>query len=351
MKYSVSFTAWYLNFDRIWQLLNPLELAEHFARLEGVTGRAYMNSSIGIARLMIKQKLEEWLHCNAVRSLGESIVTHNLKPGDLFTIYQDFYGRGLSKYAGIPGDLPRDAVAELYNTLKYDSKRTIRIRFSPSNLISSTAWNRLGGHTKLFCFCYVESLSDGEIVGSPYLIGDIHTGLELETPGSWDGHKYGEVHVARIDQFDKIAEVFQSERKAPDLKLLEKIAEADVKGAIAEIIHENNPPKDWGGETSDLFSTNLSIERKFLPSAFLFKGPARFSEMKMTHLGKNGDQIMRLFTEPADLLILQHCHKVSNPVRSTMRAFASRIHDLRYFSIIDGYDTVRLLQAYQKCGF
>ncbi len=72
--------------------------------------------------------------------------------------------------------------------------------------------------------------------------------------------------------------------------------------------------------------------------------------MKMTHLGKNGDQIERLFSEPAELLVLQHCHKVSTAVRSTIRAFASRIHDLRYFAIVDGYDTVRLLTAYGKCG-
>ena len=36
--------------------------------------------------------------------------------------------------------------------------------------------------------------------------------------------------------------------------------------------------------------------------------------------------------------------------RSTMKAFASRVHDLRYFTVIDGYDTVRLLKTYGKCG-
>ncbi|MCS1412289.1 MAG: hypothetical protein M2R45_05495 [Verrucomicrobia subdivision 3 bacterium] len=73
--------------------------------------------------------------------------------------------------------------------------------------------------------------------------------------------------------------------------------------------------------------------------------------MKMTDLGKNGDQINRLFNEPADLLVLQHCHEITAPVRGTMRAFAQRMGDLRIFCLINGYDTVRLLRAYGKCGF
>ena len=70
--------------------------------------------------------------------------------------------------------------------------------------------------------------------------------------------------------------------------------------------------------------------------------------MTLAECGKNGDQIDRLFSEPAYLLILQHCHYVKTDVRNTMKAFASRINDLRYFTIIDGYDTVRLLRAYNK---
>jgi len=87
-----------------------------------------------------------------------------------------------------------------------------------------------------------------------------------------------------------------------------------------------------------------------MSTAFLLKGPSKFFPMKMVHLGKNGDQIERLFSEPADLLVLQNCHEVTNPVRATMRAYACRIYDLRYFTIIDGADTVRLLKAYGKCG-
>ena len=65
---------------------------------------------------------------------------------------------------------------------------------------------------------------------------------------------------------------------------------------------------------------------------------------------KNGDQIGRLFDEPADLLVLQHCHEVTSAVRKQMRAYAQQMGNPRRFCIIDGYDTVRMLRAYNKCG-
>jgi hypothetical protein len=68
--------------------------------------------------------------------------------------------------------------------------------------------------------------------------------------------------------------------------------------------------------------------------------------MKATHLGKNGDQITRLASEPAQLLVLQHCHLVSRPVREQLRAFAVNPCAPRRYCIIDGPDTYRLLKAY-----
>ena len=88
------------------------------------------------------------------------------------------------------------------------------------------------------------------------------------------------------------------------------------------------------------------LEGERVTAAFLLKGPSKFHEMKITDLGKNGDQIVRLFQEPADFLILQHCHPVGTAVRHTMKAFAMS-HQRRYV-VIDGYDTLRILRAYEK---
>ena len=72
--------------------------------------------------------------------------------------------------------------------------------------------------------------------------------------------------------------------------------------------------------------------------------------MTPADLGKNGDKIGRLFDESAELLVLQHCHEVTSAVRKQMRAYAQQMNRPRQFCIIDGYDTIRILRAYNKCG-
>ncbi len=64
-------------------------------------------------------------------------------------------------------------------------------------------------------------------------------------------------------------------------------------------------------------------------------------------LGKNGDQLYRLFNIPTDIYIVQHCHTISPAVRKTVEAFAlqrSLTVACRYV-IMDGYETARLLRA------
>lgn len=42
--------------------------------------------------------------------------------------------------------------------------------------------------------------------------------------------------------------------------------------------------------------------------------------MDVKALGKNGDQIDQLFTEPAELLVLRHCHQIKPSVVNMMDA-------------------------------
>jgi hypothetical protein len=72
--------------------------------------------------------------------------------------------------------------------------------------------------------------------------------------------------------------------------------------------------------------------------------------MSLAVLGKRGDQIDRLFTEPAQLLVLQHCHNVRSEVRGLMKAYAMRQGDPRRFCVIDGPATLKVLRAYNLCG-
>jgi hypothetical protein len=68
--------------------------------------------------------------------------------------------------------------------------------------------------------------------------------------------------------------------------------------------------------------------------------------MGLNNLGKNNDQIVRLASEPADVLIVQHCHDILPAVRQTLRAFAVQPGRPRRYCLIDGRDSLRLLMGY-----
>jgi hypothetical protein len=159
-----------------------------------------------------------------------------------------------------------------------------------------------------------------------------------------------ECHVDSIDSFSAVRNIPPVNNRR-DLEPLKAIPEQAIKTAFAEIVGELVVPNDWSGERSDLFSDRVVLNGSRISTAFAFKGPAQFRPMAMAQLGKNGDQIDRLFSEPADLLVLQHCHEITTPVRAAMRAYAQQMGKPRLFCLIDGYDTIRLLRAYDKCGF
>jgi hypothetical protein len=129
-------------------------------------------------------------------------------------------------------------------------------------------------------------------------------------------------------------------------RIMLSISEANIKIALAEIIGEPFVPKDWGGERSDLYSNHLAIDRRRVSAAFLLKGPSVPGPMHVADTGKRGDQIVRLFDEPAELLVLQHCNKVETSVVKMMRAFAVDPARPRRYCVIDGTATYAILKAY-----
>jgi hypothetical protein len=106
-------------------------------------------------------------------------------------------------------------------------------------------------------------------------------------------------------------------------------------------------PGRTGGERSDHFASHLRLQGRRLTAAFLLKGAGQgFRPMHMTHLGKRGDRLFRLASEPAELLVVQHCHEITPPVRATLRALAVQPHQAPRYCLIDGRDSFRLLAAY-----
>lgn len=180
------------------------------------------------------------------------------------------------------------------------------------------------------------------VMGGPWL-EPLPGGVDALGGAEWYSYDFFEVFVEDIEQFAKVKET-----PAPaDFSVMAEISEQAFKQCLVEILGDE-AKKDWGGERSDHFAAHVALNGRPTTAAFLLKGPAKFQPMGLNHLGKNNDQIYRLAHEPAGLLVVQHCHEILPAVRATLRAFAVQPGQARYYCHIDGRDSLRLLQAYDK---
>ena len=153
-----------------------------------------------------------------------------------------------------------------------------------------------------------------------------------------------EITVDDIGSFAAVKKV----KDAPD----QVISENAFKTGIQRIIGEKGKFQDWGGEPNDLFTTRVQLKGKRITTAFAFKGPGTSGILTPAKLGKNGDQIQRLFLSPADIFIVQYHGQIGQAVYEQMQAFAT-LNSVRegkqiWYGVIDGGDTRRLLAAYPK---
>lgn len=243
----------------------------------------------------------------------------------------------------------------------YDSKRVkvklitrkvipedIFLEFTSSRVTSDTIRSRLVEGDIFAIIAELKSYTNVEIIFDPIIIGspwfenkEIDSTFDL----SWYGYIYYENFIEDFKEFSKVTSIPLV--SINEIEILKSIPEKKIKQVFAELLGES-PKNDWGGEQSDLFSSQIHLGYKRLTAAFLLKGPANFKPMSLNNLGKNNDQIVRLANEPADVLFIQHCHEILPAVRSTLRAFAVQPGNPRRYCLIDGRDTLRILKAYDK---
>ncbi len=149
----------------------------------------------------------------------------------------------------------------------------------------------------------------------PYIVGDLVTHADI-LPMPWRSQV--RVYPQEIDAFANMKAVRAP--RADQLAVLRTMPEEAVKAAIADIIGEPFVPKDWGGEKSDLTTNRLTIGGRSVAAAFIFKGPGLRGEMHPASMGKRGDQLLRAFEEPVDLVVVQHHDKIASAV-GTVRNF------------------------------
>lgn len=333
-------SSYFLNLRRIADLVDNNELYDKL-NMEGIPDSIHKQVIYGT----FQDSLLKYLNEKKTPTLEQLLYHGELERGRVFTFHRNFYCKGLVGVTSIEDVNESSPIAEVYSKLS-EFKKKLRVPYRPIHLTSNSSWVKLTGNTNLMVVGVIDAIHNNEIIAKPIAMADVVYN-SFDYVSSRHNFSKGEIYVDSIDSFELVKE--QPDPKKGELQLLKDIPEVDIKKAFAEIIGEQTLPNDWGGEKSDLFSTNVKLNGERVSTAFLLKGPSAFAPMKPKHLGKNGDQIVRLFDEPATLLILQHCHIVTPAVRSQMRAYASQAGNLRLFCIIDGYDTLKILRAYSKC--
>lgn len=152
-----------------------------------------------------------------------------------------------------------------------------------------------------------------------------------------------ELFVDDIDSFSKVRNISRSMVKEKILS--EDLVQIKLEKILGELIHK----KDWGGESCDLYTSNLRIKGKRYRAAFLLKGSGTKGKLTIAKCGKNGDQIQRLFKCPADIFIIQYISEIDEAVieEAKQKTIFLRLRNPNTrFCIMDGLDTQRLIQAY-----
>jgi hypothetical protein len=132
---------------------------------------------------------------------------------------------------------------------------------------------------------------------------------------------------------------------------LSKTREADIKGFLSRVLGEENEFTDWGGEKNDIYTSRLRFRGARRTAAFALKGRATQGTLTPSKMGKNGDQVARLFASEAAVFLVAYHGKVDQSIHEQMRAFgiARAVTGNRvYYCVIDGGDLSRLATAYAE---
>ena len=118
-----------------------------------------------------------------------------------------------------------------------------------------------------------------------------------------------------------ILDIASYARRGPGCR--DKLTPADIAviaRTVRRSIGETGSFTDWGGERNDLFTSKIHLKGKRRAVAFAFKGPGTSGALTPRKLGKNGDQIQRLFLSPAEVFVIQYhgqieCSRTDEGVR------------------------------------
>jgi hypothetical protein len=176
---------------------------------------------------------------------------------------------------------------------------------------------------------------------------DVLAGWRLELPAPFL------IPVEGIDSFADAAEIAPA--AVADIASPLDLPEDTVKRMILRILGDGHVATDWGGERDDIHTALAMLQGRRVRASFLLKGNGLRGPLKPKSLGKNGDQLTRLITQPAELFVVQHVGLVD---ASTAEQLKRGIQALRFEgneravgSVWDGTDCARLFAAHGLLNF
>jgi hypothetical protein len=326
----IALEPYFLHQDQVQSLLG-----EH--RTESARARAARRSDPEAALpYVLAAELAQALSSLGIGELARRVLERDLRAGQVVgTDLQFEFQRDRDRDA--PGFKPASFTAVL------DAGEPMRVTgtFNAARIASSSASGSLAGNRRVYLIGTVTNLSAEQVELRPVFIG-IRSFVDDDLPAGASVPR-ARVYPSDIGQFSGVD--FASPFAEAEGEAVLRVPEDTVKRAFAELLGEPYVPKDWGGERSDLYTSRVFVRGRQLSAAWLFKGPGFPRAMDVKALGKNGDQIDRLFTEPAELLVLQHCHQIKPSVVGMMDAYAHDARHPRFYMIIDGADTGRILRS------
>jgi hypothetical protein len=158
--------------------------------------------------------------------------------------------------------------------------------------------------------------------------------------------KVQQIYIDDIESFKNVRKV----RKA-NASIVRNMAERTINRALCRILNQSEK-KDWGGERHDIYTNKISFQGSRKSAAFALKGKAVKAKLTPGKMGKNGDQIPRLFDSVADIYLVGHNREIDDRVVDLMQTHAIEnsigANKKIFFCIIDGDDLARLAAAYPK---
>ncbi len=156
-----------------------------------------------------------------------------------------------------------------------------------------------------------------------------------------------QITIEEVESFSRVRRLKKGRVPVP-----QPVPESLFKSGVQKILGEPGKFQDWGGELNDLLTTRLRLNGTRRSAAFGFKGPGQGGKLTPKKMGKNGDQIQRLFMSAAEVFFAQYWGQVDESVYHLMHELAKAKSASEgtkiYYGVIDGTDTQALMRAYPR---